>query len=128
MCQHLEGLVQDAPQGHIEAEILNYSILFVAFSNQLVVQADTGSVLSDYASDASETTSTTPSMFNYEYENGRRYHAYRAGQYLLPNDEKEQERLDMTHHVFLLALKGALCATQLESPQSILDIGTGTGL
>lgn len=76
----------------------------------------------------SETTSATSSIFNYEYENGRRYHAYKAGQYLLPNDESEQERLDMTHHVFLLTLGGALCATKLEDPQTILDIGTGTGV
>ena len=34
----------------------------------------------------------------------------------------------MTHHVFLLALGGALCATKLENPQTILDVGTGTGI
>lgn len=67
-------------------------------------------------------------MFEYTYENGRRYHAYRAGQYLLPNDEAEQERLDMTHHVFLLSLDGALCVTELDDPQEILDLGTGTGV
>ena len=83
---------------------------------------------SDYAEDVSDTTSATSSIFNYEYENGRRYHAFRAGQYLLPNDETEQDRLDMTHHVFLLTLKGALCMTQLDNPQAILDLGTGTGV
>jgi len=76
----------------------------------------------------SETTSVTSSLFNYQYENGRRYHAYRAGQYLLPNDEKEQDRLDMTHHLFQLTLDGALTHTKLENPQEILDIGTGTGI
>ncbi|TQN65800.1 Secondary metabolism regulator LAE1 [Colletotrichum shisoi] len=81
-----------------------------------------------YASDVSDTASATSSIFHYQYENGRRYHAYRAGQYLLPNDDKEQERLDMTHHVFLLTLKGELCATRLQNPQNILDIGTGTGI
>ena len=40
----------------------------------------------------------------------------------------EQERLDMTHHVFTLTLDGALCVTQLDNPQEILDIGTGTGM
>lgn len=83
---------------------------------------------SDYASDISETASLTSSLFSYQYENGRTYHAYRAGQYLLPNDEVEQERLDMTHHVFALSLNGALCVTKLENPQRILDIGTGTGI
>ncbi|KAK0728748.1 S-adenosyl-L-methionine-dependent methyltransferase [Lasiosphaeria miniovina] len=51
-----------------------------------------------------------------------------ASSYLLPNDETEQERLDLTHHVFCLLLNGALCVTQLEKPQNILDIGTGTGI
>ncbi|KAK3389162.1 S-adenosyl-L-methionine-dependent methyltransferase [Podospora didyma] len=83
---------------------------------------------STYASDVSETTSLSSSIFDYTYENGRRYHAYRAGQYLLPNDEREQERLDMTHHVFLLALNGQNCKTKLDNPQAILDIGTGTGI
>ena len=70
----------------------------------------------------------TSSILNYQYENGRRYHAYRAGQYLLPNDETEQERLDIIHHIFTLTLGGEICQTKLDNPQSILDIGTGTGL
>lgn len=47
---------------------------------------------------------------------------------MLPNDDLEQERLDITHHIFNLCLKGRLCATDLENPQSILDVGTGTGM
>ncbi|KAJ3961265.1 hypothetical protein N0V92_002062 [Colletotrichum tropicale] len=67
---------------------------------ELEAESDLGSdTASNYASDVSDTSSATSSIFDYEYENGRRYHAYRAGQYLLPNDETEQERLDMTHHV-----------------------------
>ncbi|KAM0267816.1 hypothetical protein ACHAQH_010080, partial [Verticillium albo-atrum] len=83
---------------------------------------------SDYASDVSTTASVSCSAFDYEYENGRRYHGYRAGQYLLPNDDKEQDRLDLTHHVFSLSLHGELCVTRLENPQRILDLGTGTGI
>lgn len=85
---------------------------------------------SDYQSDVSATTSIGSSVFDYQYDNGRRYHAYRAGQYLLPNDESEQERLDITHHVFRLTLNGQLCASasKLDNPQRILDIGTGTGI
>lgn len=84
---------------------------------------------SDYESLASSTASLSSAVFGYEYENGRRYHAYKKGQYYLPNDESEQDRLDMTHHLFLLALKGELCATKFsEPPKRILDIGTGTGI
>ncbi|KAF5017816.1 hypothetical protein F66182_10230 [Fusarium sp. NRRL 66182] len=83
--------------------------------------AESESIYSEYASDVSETTSVTSSIFNYQYENGRRYHAYRAGQYLLPNDEAEQERLDIVHHVFTLTLGGEICKTRLDNPQAILD-------
>ncbi len=49
---------------------------------------------------------------------------------MLPNDDKEQERLDILHHVFRLTLGGALCRTapELNDPDMILDIGTGTGI
>ncbi|GLA47592.1 hypothetical protein AnigIFM63604_002270, partial [Aspergillus niger] len=45
--------------------------------------------------DASYTTSITSSAMNYAYENGRRYHSYHEGEYVLPNDEQEQDRLDL---------------------------------
>lgn len=38
------------------------------------------------------------------------------------------DRLDMLHHIFCLSQNGELCRTQLENPQKILDIGTGTGI
>jgi hypothetical protein len=34
--------------------------------------------------------SLSSSIYDYRYENGRRYHAYRDGRYFLPNDEVEQ--------------------------------------
>ncbi|KAE8391556.1 S-adenosyl-L-methionine-dependent methyltransferase [Aspergillus alliaceus] len=43
----------------------------------------------------SDTTSLTSSILHYEYENGRRYHKYGQAQYLMPNDEAEQDRLDL---------------------------------
>jgi hypothetical protein len=42
---------------------------------------------------------------------------------ILPNDETEQDRLDIVHHLFSLTLKGELCVTKLENPQNILDLG-----
>ena len=47
---------------------------------------------------------------------------------ILPNDDQEQDRLDILHHIFRLTLGGALCRTKLNSPQKILDVGTGTGI
>lgn len=82
-----------------------------------------------YSSGAeSATTSISSSVFNYQYENGRRYHAYRAGKYIIPNDETEQDRLDMMHHIYSLLLGGKLFESPVENPQNALDIGTGTGI
>lgn len=47
----------------------------------------------------------------------------------MPNDEEEQDRMDIQHHICLLALKGRLyAAPPLKNPQKILDLGTGTGI
>ena len=73
--------------------------------------------------------SLSSSVLNYQYENGRRYHAYRQGEYFMPNDEREQERLDLHHHICRLAISGALfCAPIDPSNARILDLGTGTGI
>ncbi|EXJ93591.1 hypothetical protein A1O1_01983 [Capronia coronata CBS 617.96] len=76
----------------------------------------------------SETTSLSSSVFEYQYENGRRYHSFRAGKYFAPNDEREQERLDLLHHVQSIVLGGELHKAPVDNPARILDIGTGTGI
>ncbi|KAL2811980.1 S-adenosyl-L-methionine-dependent methyltransferase [Aspergillus granulosus] len=54
---------------------------------------DSDSVFSDdYQSDL---TSLRSSIMDYRYENGRRYHSYRAGAYWGPNDERAQDHLDI---------------------------------
>lgn len=82
----------------------------------------------DRASIASSSTSLLSSVTKYEYENGRRYHAYQAGKYAFPNDEVELERMDIEHHNQMLQLDGALHLAPLETPREILDLGTGTGI
>jgi cyclopropane fatty-acyl-phospholipid synthase-like methyltransferase len=47
---------------------------------------------------------------------------------LLPNDEREQDRLDLQHHLFRLVLDGDLTYSKVNEPQRILDVGTGTGV
>lgn len=70
----------------------------------------------------------TSSVLDYRYENGRRYHAYREGQYVIPNDEREQDRLDLHHHIYTMLLDGELYRAPISTDISrILDIGTGTG-
>lgn len=48
-------------------------------------------------SNLSASTSLASSIYNYAYENGRRYHKFREGTYNFPNDDAEQEREDMKH-------------------------------
>lgn len=86
---------------------------------------------SDYGSSlGSETTSVTSSLYDYEFANGRRYQRGFAKDVAreLPNDETEQDRLDIVHQICLLALGGELHLAPIENPQRILDCGTGTGI
>ncbi|KAH8145923.1 uncharacterized protein LAJ45_10065 [Morchella importuna] len=78
----------------------------------------------------SECVSLTSSITDYPFEHGRRYHKYAEGQYFLPNDETEQDRLDMHHHIFLKLLYGKLTLAPLDQypPRRVLDVGCGTGI
>jgi len=74
-------------------------------------------------------TSLGSSATDYPIEHGRRYHAYRAGAYPMPNDAAEQERLDMTHHLAVLGTGRKLFLAPIpDTTKQILDVGTGTGL
>lgn len=81
---------------------------------------------SEGVSDA--TTSISSSIRDFAWENNRRYHKYKEGRYSFPNDEPEQEREDMRHAMVLHLCGGRLHFAPLENPQSILDVGTGTGI
>ncbi|KKA24618.1 hypothetical protein T310_1365 [Rasamsonia emersonii CBS 393.64] len=82
-----------------------------------------GNELSTYSA------SLTSSVLNYRHENGRRYHAYRDGSYLLPNDEKENERLDLAHELTVKMMGGKLFLAPIgPAPQRVLDLATGTGI
>jgi SAM-dependent methyltransferase len=60
---------------------------------------------------------------------GRRYHRYKEGNYLFPNDENENTRLDAQHRI-LNELHGRLYFSPLDPNlvRNVLDIGTGTGI
>ena len=48
----------------------------------------------------------------------------------MPNDEHENDRLDMHHHLATIMLRGRLHVVPLEEnmPVRVLDVGTGTGI
>ncbi|KAL1983236.1 hypothetical protein VTN96DRAFT_334 [Rasamsonia emersonii] len=78
---------------------------------------------------SSYTTSVTSSVLAHEYKHGRRYHSYHAGSYQFPNDDEEQDRLDMCHHVYYRALGDRLFLAPISlDGKRVLDIGTGTGI
>ncbi|KAK1992170.1 TAM domain methyltransferase [Colletotrichum falcatum] len=92
-------------------------------ANSLLDGFESGADLSSNAS-----TSLSSSVRDYNWENRRRYHKFREGRYVVPNDELEQAREDMKHALVVNICRGALHSAPLKHPQKILDIGTGTGI
>ncbi|MCJ1306948.1 hypothetical protein MMC25_000592 [Agyrium rufum] len=95
------------------------------------IQADTEERQDDSAYEseaASYTTSLSSTVTDYKYEHGRRYHAYKEGSYVYPNDEKESDRLDIVHKMIEVIHHGRLYIAPVENPNRVLDIGTGTGI
>lgn len=81
------------------------------------------------ASIGSDTTSITSSIQGHTFENGRRYHKFRDGKYVMPNDESEQGREDMKHAMVVKLTRGKLHLAPVgDHPQNIIDLGTGTGI
>lgn len=75
------------------------------------------------------TTSMRSSILEYRQLHGRTYHAFREGQYLFPNDAPELERLELQHHMCVVSNRGKLFLAPItETPQDVLDVGTGTGV
>ncbi|KAE8151031.1 putative methyltransferase [Aspergillus avenaceus] len=65
----------------------------------------------------------------YYEENGRMYHAFRKGVYMLPCDEQEQDRLDIFHKLFTEARVGdGLIYAPHPTNGRFLDLGCGTGI
>ncbi|KAL2678450.1 hypothetical protein Neosp_009196 [[Neocosmospora] mangrovei] len=46
-----------------------------------------------------------------------------------PNDDEEQDRMDLAHHIYRLLIGGKLHLAPIgDNPQRVLDLGTGTGI
>ncbi|KAJ9638964.1 hypothetical protein H2201_007434 [Coniosporium apollinis] len=106
----------------------------VQAASVITAEPDTASqrsgAFSNYSSDAESRASTSlaSSVRDYAFENGRRYHRFREGAYLFPNDEPEQDREDMKHAMAVSVMGDKLHFAPIENPQQVIDLGTGTGI
>ncbi|KAK0649850.1 S-adenosyl-L-methionine-dependent methyltransferase [Cercophora newfieldiana] len=78
----------------------------------------------------SSTASLSSSILDYRAIKGRTYHSSRhATEYFTPNDDQQQESVDLTHHYFTILLddKLVLAPVDDDAPR-VLDVGTGTGI
>ena len=73
------------------------------------------------------TTSLASSVFHYDEENGRSYHGFHRGKYVLPNDEVEQERIDLYYRSVRLVLDNKYWISPMQ-PTRVLDVRTSTSL
>ncbi|OBS27835.1 hypothetical protein FPOA_01778 [Fusarium poae] len=89
---------------------------------------DTDSAVGDDV--ASSTESISSSILHYRTINGRTYHSERGNaEYWTPNDEHHKESMDIGHHLLSLSLEGKLHLAPLKDDiQTVLDVGTGTGI
>ncbi|RDW80812.1 hypothetical protein BP5796_05510 [Coleophoma crateriformis] len=102
-----------------------------ALSLNTTLEVDCGAGDDELLDNGVETASTKASLRSNlkesVEENGRTYHKFREGAYLLPNDLLEQVRLSIQHNLFVLTLENKPFFAPVESPRTVLDIGTGTG-
>ncbi|KAG4441068.1 hypothetical protein IFR05_003422 [Cadophora sp. M221] len=68
-----------------------------------------------------DTFSVDSSITQYRIENGRRYHAYKDGLYWAPNDERQNENLDISHHKYLLCLDHNLVLAPIDGNIEAID-------
>lgn len=125
------GASQGDPVGpeHQPEDVETGSVGSASAQHLRVDSDETDSALGDPDDFASSTASLRSSLLENVVENGRTYHKYKQGTYLLPNDEIEQNRLDLQHHLSKLTLHGKLHLAPLKpNIHNALDFGTGTGI
>lgn len=80
-------------------------------------------------SPSSSTASLSSSIFDYRKLHGRTYQSTSTTEYWAPNDEQQNEGLDLIHNALLILLDNQLCLAPISSTsQRVLDVGTGTGI
>lgn len=75
------------------------------------------------------TASLSESILEYRRLNGRTYQASKTTEYWAPNDQQQNDGLDLIHHALLKLFDEKLFLAPIPNDaERILDIGTGTGI
>ncbi|RSL57317.1 hypothetical protein CEP53_006509 [Fusarium sp. AF-6] len=94
-----------------------------------IVGGDDGDSAIDSQSRVESTASITSSILEYRNIHGRTYQSSKTTEYWAPNDEKHVEGFDIGHHWITMLLDDKLYLPPIgDSPQRILDVGTGSGI
>ncbi|KJZ72065.1 hypothetical protein HIM_08520 [Hirsutella minnesotensis 3608] len=90
---------------------------------------DVDSAIGDTASINSSTASLTDSIYDYRNIHGRTYQNSKTTEYWGPNDERQNNGLDIAHHFITMLTGDRLFEAPITKPLTkVLDVGTGTGI
>jgi len=89
---------------------------------------DEFSLSDSFRAHSTGSVSVTSTVYAYTMEDGRRFQHLKHGRYPMPNDDEEMERENIKHLMLMELLGGELYRAPIgDNPQSILDVGTGSG-
>ncbi|KAH0436351.1 methyltransferase domain-containing protein [Colletotrichum camelliae] len=92
------------------------------------VDDDDASSVAGFSQVTESQASLRSSILDYRRENGRTYHRLSDGKYYLPNDAREQDRLDIVNHLWRIVFDDGFCSCpKNDGAKRVLDLGTGTG-
>ncbi|KAI1184772.1 S-adenosyl-L-methionine-dependent methyltransferase [Nemania serpens] len=118
--------VPSTSQSDTPSSLLSFGEFSTGLSIDSGDNTDTDSAIFD-VNQAESSMSATSSVYDFVTEHGRTYHRYKEGKYWMPNDEREQERLDLQHVICLKVFNNRLALAPIHEPARVLDFGTGTG-
>ncbi|KAG5800315.1 hypothetical protein H9Q69_000613 [Fusarium xylarioides] len=97
-------------------------------SEQIAVDLDYDSAI-EIPLDDSLNLSLRSSLLHFAQENGRTYHRLSEGKYAYPNDDIENDRLDLQDGMYVITLDGKRALNPgADTAKRVLDMGTGTGI
>ncbi|RSM04357.1 hypothetical protein CDV31_010059 [Fusarium ambrosium] len=115
-------VVQSSSPGDITSHPTNTQIPF----NQ--DDAGDDSAYEDDGSIVSSTASLSESIFDYRNLHGRTFQNSKTTEYWGPNDDRQNNGLDIAHHFMVMLKNDRLFDAPVTHMSKVLDVGTGTGI